>query len=127
MGGLTRASTAGPAGQTRPHRTSGRYHRALAAGLLAVGFLGAAGYKAEAARSAPTGSATAKGQLMTATGQTRINPRIGDLVYDIEREALGRVAYIDTGGNVAWVKPQDDGPEWTALPEQLRPVIDGER
>lgn len=127
MGGLTRVSTARPAEQARPRRTSGRYHRALAAGLLAVGFLGAAGYKAEAARSAPTGGATAKGQLMTAPGQTRITPRIGDLVYDIEREAMGRVAYIDTGGNVAWVKPQDDGPEWTALPEQLRPIIDGER
>ena len=69
----------------------------------------------------------AKGQLMTATGQTRTLPRIGDLVYDIEREAIGRVAYIDTGGNVAWVKPQNDGPEWTALPEQLRLAVDGER
>lgn len=125
MGGLIRVSnTAGPAG---PRRPSGRYNRALAAGLLAVGFLGAAGYKAEAARSAPTGSAMAKGQLMTATGQTRTLPRIGDLVYDIEREAIGRVAYIDTGGNVAWIKPQDDGPEWTALPEQLRAAVDGER
>ncbi|MEU1669362.1 hypothetical protein ABZ547_38480 [Streptomyces sparsogenes] len=63
---------------------------------------------------------------MTATGQTRTLPRIGDLVYDIEREAIGRVAYIDPGGNIAWVKPQNDGPEWTALPEQLRVAVDGE-
>jgi hypothetical protein len=124
MGGLIRASTT--AGPTGPRRPSGRYNRALAAGLLAVGFLGAAGYKAEAAGRAPTGSAMAKGQLMTATGQSRTLPRIGDLVYDIEREAIGRVAYIDTGGNLAWVKPQDDGPEWTALPEQLRPAVHGE-
>lgn len=63
---------------------------------------------------------------MTTAGRTRRRPRIGDLVYDNEREAIGRVAYIDAGGNVAWVKPRDGGPEWTALPEQLRPVADGE-
>ncbi|WP_055547538.1 hypothetical protein [Streptomyces sp. NBRC 110028] len=63
---------------------------------------------------------------MTTAGGPRRRPRIGDLVYDIEREAVGRVAYIDTGGNIAWVTPRHGGPEWTALPEQLRPAADGE-
>ncbi|MFF7653655.1 hypothetical protein ACFZCY_28160 [Streptomyces sp. NPDC007983] len=63
---------------------------------------------------------------MTTAEGTRRRPRIGDLVYDIEHEAVGRVAYIDTGGNIAWVKPRHGGPEWTALPEQLRPAADGE-
>ncbi|MET7760830.1 hypothetical protein ABZS71_01865 [Streptomyces sp. NPDC005393] len=64
---------------------------------------------------------------MTTAGRIRGAPRTGDLVYDTEREAIGRVAYVDTGSNLAWLKPQHDGPEWTALPEQLRLAADGER
>ncbi|OPF74256.1 hypothetical protein VT50_0227035 [Streptomyces antioxidans] len=64
---------------------------------------------------------------MTTAGGTQSTPRIGELVYDLEREAMGRVAYVDTGGNIAWVKPLSEGPEWTALPEQLRRTPDGER
>jgi hypothetical protein len=52
---------------------------------------------------------------------------VGDLVYDIEREAVGRVVYVDRGGNLAWLAPEQGDTEWTALPEQLRPVADWRR
>ncbi|TDC73073.1 hypothetical protein [Streptomyces hainanensis] len=47
-------------------------------------------------------------------------PEVGSMVRDVGRGRIGRVMACD-GGRV-WLRPPAGGREWTALPDDVRPV-----
>ncbi|WP_206305947.1 hypothetical protein [Streptomyces sp. RFCAC02] len=51
---------------------------------------------------------------------TPAQPEIGTMVYDASHDRIGRVmSYLS--GHI-WLRPPGGGREWTALPDEVRPI-----